>query len=465
MILMNLDLAKGIIIPLGHSIIRTPIKRVLDQFNSIPKTPSTLTVLELVAGLSLLQLSDLLWWEQRLKTPLVTRSIRNLGPPRNIGLYVDASTSWGIGIVAGDCWAAFCLKEGWKQPGQGICFLKMLAIELLSYYLNTLILGHFDVQNSHLVLCSDNKGTIGAIMKGRSQNHHINYIIQHLWDMLLDCGIAPLLRGILGNPAKHLPLSFTIPAEVAKVVEAVRSTLAPATKSSYGSGILRLSQFCDEHRIREEQRMPASYALLSAFVGTYKGRVAGSTVRGWMSGLHAWHLINHVPWHGDDKWVELAHSAANKEGAAHKQAPCSPISIKYLTVLKAHLDLSNPFHATVWAVATITFFSTSSNPPAPPSIDRPWAANQPLSASRGPRQQPTKAPLWSSPPTIHHDPLCPCNTLRNHLDVNDMLPPLAPLFAFKEETSWSMMMRDWFLSFIFGIWKRAGLYHISGHSF
>ena len=163
------------------------------------------------------------------------------------------------------------------------------------------------------------------------------------------------------------------PTLVNSALAAVRSALAPATKTSYGGGILRFSQFCDEHGIREEERMPASYALLSAFIGTFKGRVAGSTVRGWMSGLRAWHLVNHAPWHGDDKWVKLARSAANKEGVTHKKAPRSPISLEHLTVLKvstrrfwfeptsrpptqAHLNLSLPFHAAVWAVATTTFF-------------------------------------------------------------------------------------------------------------
>ncbi|KAJ2911307.1 hypothetical protein MD484_g9107, partial [Candolleomyces efflorescens] len=148
-------------------------------------------------------LNDLIWWEQRLEDPSVTRSIRNLGPPRDIGLYIDASTSWGIGIVAGDRWAAFRLRDGWKQPGQDICFLETVAIELLTYFLDTLILDELGLHDAHLVLHSDNKGTIGAVMKGRSRNHHINYVIRRLWDTLLNRAIAPQLEFVPSaqNPA------------------------------------------------------------------------------------------------------------------------------------------------------------------------------------------------------------------------------------------------------------------------
>jgi hypothetical protein len=248
------------------------------------------------------------------------------------------------------------------------------------------------------------------------------------------------------------------PTLVNSALAAVRSALAPATKSSYGGGILRFSQFCDEHGIREEERMPASYALLSAFIGTYKGRVSGSTVKGWMSGLRAWHLVNHAPWHGDDDWVKLARSAANKEGAVHKRAPRSPISTEHLCVLKvrpptrqpptslpddsthqAHLELSNPFHAAVWAVATATFFgcrrlgettvlsktafspsqhvlrsttyvlattypiSTNNHPPlslASLSESRPRAASRYRSESPGRRRPPMTVPPSSSPPAM-----------------------------------------------------------------
>ena len=32
----------------------------------------------------------------------------------------------------------------------------------------------------------------------------------------------------------------------------------------------------------------------------------------------SWHIINYAPWYGDDSWVHLACTSANKEGTKHK---------------------------------------------------------------------------------------------------------------------------------------------------
>jgi len=66
--------------------------------------------------------------------------------------------------------------------------------------------------------------------------------------------------------------------------------------------------------------------------------------------------MNHVPWYGDDAWVHLAHTSANKEGTKHIHAPHAPVSIEHLSCLHRSIDLSNPYHAAIWAVALVTFF-------------------------------------------------------------------------------------------------------------
>ena len=137
---------------------------------------------------------------------------------------------------------------------------------------------------------------------------------------------------------------------------AVQGALAPSTKSTYAAGPLRFTQFCDKWDISEEARMPADYALLCAFIGEYKGLQSGNTIRSWLAGLHSWHIMNHAPWHGDDSWVHLTRTSANKEGAKHKLAPRASVSIEHLSCLRCALDLANPFHAAVWAVALVTFF-------------------------------------------------------------------------------------------------------------
>jgi hypothetical protein len=111
-------------------------------------------------------LTDLRWWWERLSLPCTTRLLKPIGPLRDIGIFVDASTSWGIGIFIGDEWAAFRLSPSWKVEGRDICWLETVAIELLSSFLESK--GFHD---AHLLIHSDNQGTIGALEKGAQPQH------------------------------------------------------------------------------------------------------------------------------------------------------------------------------------------------------------------------------------------------------------------------------------------------------
>jgi hypothetical protein len=68
--------------------------------------------------------------------------------------------------------------------------------------------------------------------------------------------------------------------------------------------------------------------------------------------------------------------------------------------------------------------------------------------------------------TGRNDSLCPCRVLHNHLKVNSNVPPFAPLFAYQtREGGWEHMTKSRFMSFCTGIWSKAGLTHVQGHSF
>ena len=108
------------------------------------------------------------------------------------------------------------------------------------------------------------------------------------------------------------------PALVESAKMSITGALAISSRSTYAAGLLRFNQFCDRWQISEGARMPASYALLCAFVGSFKGSTSRKTIKSWLSSVHAWHLANHAPWYGDDKWVHMARISANKEGSRHK---------------------------------------------------------------------------------------------------------------------------------------------------
>ena len=84
------------------------------------------------------------------------------------------------------------------------------------------------VCNSHILIHSDNQGTIGSMHKGRSPNYHINLSIRRTYNILSSLFITPELEYIASalNPAdpisrgetgplnKRLHTSFKLPEEL-----------------------------------------------------------------------------------------------------------------------------------------------------------------------------------------------------------------------------------------------------------
>lgn len=65
-------------------------------------------------------LSDLAWWADILAQPRPGRSLKPKGPPVDLGVWVDASEAWGIGVFFDGKWDAWRLRNGWKSDGRDI---------------------------------------------------------------------------------------------------------------------------------------------------------------------------------------------------------------------------------------------------------------------------------------------------------------------------------------------------------
>jgi hypothetical protein len=83
-------------------------------------------------------LDTLVWWERMLLQPSFVRKLRPLGKLHDFGIYVDASTSWGVGFIIGERWYVLPLREDWKRDGIDICWLKAIALELCFLFLKQL---------------------------------------------------------------------------------------------------------------------------------------------------------------------------------------------------------------------------------------------------------------------------------------------------------------------------------------
>ncbi|PPR00693.1 hypothetical protein CVT24_000981 [Panaeolus cyanescens] len=125
-------------------------------------------------------ISDVKWWISRLSILGHSRPLVPPGPRIDHDIYVDASTEWGIGLSIRGRWMAFRLVRDWKSlaPNRDICWLECLAVEFLVYVLEA-----EGVENCTVVVRSDNMGTIGAVLKGRSRNPHINLCMRRIFSV------------------------------------------------------------------------------------------------------------------------------------------------------------------------------------------------------------------------------------------------------------------------------------------
>ncbi|KIP02155.1 hypothetical protein PHLGIDRAFT_79547 [Phlebiopsis gigantea 11061_1 CR5-6] len=124
-------------------------------------------------------------------------------------------------------------------------------------------------------------------------------------------------------------------------------------RKNYSAKLLHFTQFCNLHGILESQCMPASDALLVAFVAEWSGKVAKTTVESWIAGLSFWHTLNKAAWHSSHMLCQILKTASKEEPEKGKKHP--PITLEHLCALRDCLNMWNTFDAVVFAIACIIF--------------------------------------------------------------------------------------------------------------
>jgi len=170
-------------------------------------------------------ITDLKYWRHLLSIPSVFRSLV-ARPTIDLDIWVDASTSWGIGLVVDGLWRAWALRPGWKRERRDIGWAESIALEFAIRHIHGL-----GITSSIIVVHSDNQGSIGQYRRGRGSNPQTNesikrtyaLIIQNDFDILLEYveskhNIADAVsRGdtVALNPLSRLSRLFDTPIELA----------------------------------------------------------------------------------------------------------------------------------------------------------------------------------------------------------------------------------------------------------
>lgn len=150
---------------------------------------------------------DVRWWKTTLSQPLPGSSIRAPPPPSSLDIWVDASTSFGIGVVFEQEWDAWKLLPGWDtDPLHRIGWAEAVALEF-----GIRLALHKGFHGLHLVIKSDNMGVIGALEGGKSRNSEQNLVLQRISTLLhthstwVSTLYTPSALNLADKPSRGIP--------------------------------------------------------------------------------------------------------------------------------------------------------------------------------------------------------------------------------------------------------------------
>ncbi|VDB90881.1 unnamed protein product [Peniophora sp. CBMAI 1063] len=159
-------------------------------------------------------------------------------------------------------------------------------------------------------------------------------------------------------------------------MRAIHEVLAEKTTSGYGSGLRKFHVFCDIYSIPDEARLPASFELLNSFAhwastepdpsdpelsrGDCFEPVSTGTVKTYLSAISTWHVIQGWPAPLSKVNYERIKTSLRGLGKLQKEPrsrpPRPPVTLPMLAAIKRSLDLSSPYDACLWAIATCAFW-------------------------------------------------------------------------------------------------------------
>ena len=152
--------------------------------------------------------NDISWWRCELSSVVCGTSLSQPPPPQDFGFWVDASTSWGIGIVFNGVWESWRLKAGWNKNGRNIGWAEFIALKLGLMFATA-----HNFSNIHFLIHSDNQGVIQAIKGGKSRNHEQNLVLQWITEILSTFNIhitptyTPSAENLADKPSRDIALS------------------------------------------------------------------------------------------------------------------------------------------------------------------------------------------------------------------------------------------------------------------
>lgn len=268
--------------------------------------------------------------------------------------------------------------------------------------------------------------------------------------------------------------------DLEKIKKALEEAYAPSTRSTYGTGLLIFHIFCDHKDIQEEHRAPVDPTVLSSFISTLVGTYGGSTIRNYVYGIRAWHIIHGTKWRVNEEEVDSLFKAGNKlTPKDSRKREKQPWTIEYLTKICQNLRKEDPKDAAIHACLTTAFWGAARlGEVTVPKLDSfdPIIHVKPSDVQygvldRNRHEQTVIFIPWTKVAREKGEHIFwarqkgitdPEIALANHMRVNNP-PRNAHLFAFKHDKGMRPMTRSIFLTRIHKIVADIGLAKLPGH--
>lgn len=156
-----------------------------------------------------------------------------------------------------------------------------------------------------------------------------------------------------------LPTNLTH-RDLHRIATVLEDAYAPSTRGTYGTGLLTFHLFCDLRNITEEHRAPIDPTILATFISNLIDIYGGNTIKNFVYGIRAWHIIHGTPWRVVDHELQALLTAGNRRAPKDsKRDEKQPWTIDYLEQICRHLNANDPKDAAILACLTTTFWSTA----------------------------------------------------------------------------------------------------------
>jgi hypothetical protein len=267
--------------------------------------------------------------------------------------------------------------------------------------------------------------------------------------------------------------------DLQRVLTVMNMSWALSTRECYGAGLLVFHVFCDERNIPEDQRCPVDTRTILNFVSSCAGSYSGKTLANYVYAIKAWHTLHGQPWEiCQDELKASLDGASECTPETSKRKKREPFSTDLILRIRAHLDLSKPLDAAVYACLTTAFYALCRLGELTVKALKSFEPDKHVKRSNTqmdvkdrhdfvvtniflPRTKTSnvgQSVFWAQ----QDNPTDPRAALLNHFAVNNP-EPNSHLFAWRHMKGMRPLTRTEFWKRVSGIVKQAGLGNLKGH--